>query len=138
ASRAAPQRADARPLTRGPRGDVSSGVEAARRGAANATSVLARRRRGGFATRAAVKPKLLVVAGPTASGKSALAVELARERGGEIVSADSQAVYRHFDIGTAKPSAEQLAAVPHHLISIVEPTETFSAARFLQLADAAV
>ena len=64
-----------------------------------------------------MKPFLTVIAGPTASGKTAIAIELARRQGGEIVSADSQQVYRYFDIGTAKPSAEELAAVPHHLIS---------------------
>jgi tRNA dimethylallyltransferase len=84
------------------------------------------------------RAELLVIAGPTASGKSALALELARRIGAELVSADSQQVYRHFDIGTAKPSAQELAAVPHHLISVVEPTEPFSAARFQALADAAI
>lgn len=83
--------------------------------------------------------KLTVIAGPTASGKTALAIELAQRSGAEIVSADSQQVYRYFDIGTAKPSAQELAAVPHHLISIVEPLEpSFSAARYGQLADAAI
>ena len=82
--------------------------------------------------------KLLVIAGPTASGKTALAIEVARRIDAEIVSADSQQVYRHFDIGTAKPSAAELAAVPHHLISIADPLEDFSAARFSKLADAAI
>lgn len=81
---------------------------------------------------------LTVIAGPTASGKTALAIEVARRLGAEIVSADSQQVYRHFDIGTAKPSREELAAVPHHLVDVVEPTEDFSAARFGKLADAAI
>lgn len=84
------------------------------------------------------KPLLTVIAGPTASGKTALAVELALRAGGEIVSADSQQVYRHFDIGTAKPSAEELAAVPHHLLSVVEPPEAFSAAEYQRRADAAI
>lgn len=82
--------------------------------------------------------KLLVIAGPTASGKTALAVQLAQRLGAEIVSADSQQVYRHFDIGMAKPSREELAAVPHHLVDVVEPTEAFSAVRFSTLADAAI
>ena len=82
--------------------------------------------------------KLLVIAGPTASGKTALAIEVARRIDAEIVSADSQQVYRHFDIGTAKPSAAELAAVPHHLISIADPLEDFSAARFGTLADAVI
>jgi tRNA dimethylallyltransferase len=81
---------------------------------------------------------LTVIAGPTASGKTALAIRLAQRTGAEIVSADSQQVYRHFDIGTAKPSSEELAAVPHHLISVVDPLEAFSAARFQALADAAI
>ena len=84
------------------------------------------------------KPLLTVIAGPTASGKTALAIELARRAGGEIVSADSQQVYRHFDIGTAKPSAEELAAVPHHLVSAVDPLEPFSAAEYQRRADAAI
>ena len=85
-----------------------------------------------------MKPFLTVIAGPTASGKTAIAIELARRHGGEIVSADSQQVYRSFDIGTAKPSTEELAAVPHHLISVVEPLEPFSAAEYQRRADAAV
>jgi tRNA dimethylallyltransferase len=84
------------------------------------------------------RPPLTVIAGPTASGKTALAVELALRAGGEIVSADSQQVYRHFDIGTAKPSAGELAAVPHHLLSVVEPRETFSAAEYQRRADAVI
>ncbi|HEX8820692.1 MAG TPA: tRNA (adenosine(37)-N6)-dimethylallyltransferase MiaA [Archangium sp.] len=85
-----------------------------------------------------MKPSLIVIAGPTASGKTALAIALARQHGGEILSADSQQVYRHFDIGTAKPSAEELAAVPHHLISVVDPLEPFSAAEYQRRADAAI
>lgn len=81
---------------------------------------------------------LTVLAGPTASGKSALALELARTTGAELISADSQQVYRYFDIGTAKPSAAELAAAPHHLVSCVEPLEAFSAARFASLADQAI
>ncbi len=81
---------------------------------------------------------LTVIAGPTASGKTALAVELALRHGGEILSADSQQVYRHFDIGTAKPSRAERAAVPHHLVSVVEPLEPFSAAEYQRRADAAI
>ncbi|MCE9671109.1 tRNA (adenosine(37)-N6)-dimethylallyltransferase MiaA [Myxococcus stipitatus] len=83
-------------------------------------------------------PLLTVIAGPTASGKTALAIDLALRAGGEIVSADSQQVYRHFDIATAKPSAEELARVPHHLISEVDPLEAFSAAEYQRRADAAI
>jgi tRNA dimethylallyltransferase len=85
-----------------------------------------------------LKPQLTVIAGPTASGKTALALRVASALDAEIVSADSQQVYRLFDIGTAKPSAAELAAVPHHLVSVVEPTEAFSAGRFQELADAAI
>jgi len=84
------------------------------------------------------RPPLTVIAGPTASGKTALALELAGRVGGEIVSADSQQVYRHFDIGTAKPSAAELASVPHHLVSVVDPLESFSATEYQRRADAAV
>lgn len=83
-------------------------------------------------------PELLVIAGPTASGKTALAIQVARRMGAEIVSADSQQVYREFDIGTAKPSEEELAAVPHHLVSVVDPMDRFSAGRYRELADAAI
>lgn len=85
-----------------------------------------------------MSPPLLVIAGPTASGKTRLAIELAERVGAEIVNADSQQVYRHFDIGTAKPSAQELARVPHHVLSCVDPLEPFSAARYQQLADAAI
>lgn len=83
-------------------------------------------------------PPILVVAGPTASGKSALAIELAERVGAEIVSADSQQVYRHFDLGTAKPTASELKRVPHHLISVLEPFERCSAGRYRQLAVSAI
>jgi tRNA dimethylallyltransferase len=81
---------------------------------------------------------LIVVVGPTAAGKSGLAVRLALEQGGEVVSADSQQVYRGFDLGTAKPTREEQRGVPHHLIDVADPTEAFSAARFVSLADEAV
>lgn len=74
--------------------------------------------------------KLLIVAGPTASGKSALAIELARAFEGEVISADSMQVYKHMDIGTAKPAEAEMAGIPHHLISIVDPSEEYTAARF--------
>ena len=81
---------------------------------------------------------ITVIAGPTASGKTALAISTALEIGAEIVNADSQQVYRHFDIGTAKPSAEQLALVPHHVTSCIDPLADFSAAQYQRLADAAI
>lgn len=83
---------------------------------------------------ASSEPLLVVVLGPTASGKSALAVTLAKQFHGEIVSCDSVAVYRHFEIGTAKPTAEQRAAVPHHLIDVVEPDEPFTAGEYARRA----
>jgi tRNA dimethylallyltransferase len=81
---------------------------------------------------------LIVLAGPTASGKTSLAIELARRLDGEIVGADSQQVYRRLDVGTAKPTAAERAAVPHHLLDVVEPGEGMDAARFVALADAAI
>jgi tRNA A37 N6-isopentenylltransferase MiaA len=77
---------------------------------------------------------LLVVLGPTASGKSALGLRLAAALGGEIVSADAMQVYRGLDIGTAKPSAEQRAAVPHHLLDRFEPHQRCSAGDWARLA----
>lgn len=76
-----------------------------------------------------------VIAGPTGSGKSRLAVDLAREVRGEIVNADSQQIYRGLDVGTAKPTARERAAVPHHLFDLVEPGEGMDAARWCALAD---
>jgi len=80
------------------------------------------------------KPRLIAVLGPTASGKSRLAMELAGRLGAEIVSADSLQLYRHLDIGTAKPSPEERSAIPHHLIDIADPGEEFNAGRFRALA----
>jgi len=79
----------------------------------------------------AEKIQLVIVQGPTASGKSELVVRLAEHFSGEVVNADSMQVYRSMDIGTAKPSAEQLRRVPHHLLDIVAPDQPFSAADFL-------
>lgn len=77
------------------------------------------------------------IAGPTAAGKSAVAWEIARAKNGEIISVDSMQVYRDLDLGTAKPTAEQRATVPHHLIDVVDPADAFDAATFVKLADAA-
>lgn len=82
--------------------------------------------------------RVAVIAGPTASGKTALAIALAARVGGEIVNADSQQVYRGLDVGTAKPTAAERAAVPHHLLDLVAPGEGMDAARFVALADAAI
>ena len=83
-------------------------------------------------------PKLLVICGPTASGKSDLALKLAHELDAEIVNADSMQVYRGLDIGTAKPTLQQRAEISHHLIDVVAPDESFSAADFAGAADAAI
>lgn len=84
------------------------------------------------------QPKLLTVVGPTASGKSALAVKLAQEFDGEIISADSRQVYRGLDIATGKITKEEMQNVPHHLLDVADPQEQFSVADFKQLADEAV
>jgi tRNA dimethylallyltransferase len=76
------------------------------------------------------KPLAVAIMGPTASGKTAAALAIARERPVEIISVDSALVYRGMDIGTAKPSAEELAAVPHHLIDIIDPLDAYSVAQF--------
>jgi tRNA dimethylallyltransferase len=75
-----------------------------------------------------------VIVGPTASGKTALAVALAERRGGEIISADSVQIYRHFELGTGKPSAEEQRRAPHHLIDALEPLEPVDASRWAELA----
>lgn len=80
------------------------------------------------------KPPLVVLAGPTASGKSALAIALAKRHDAILISADSRQIYRGFDIGTAKPTPVELAEAPHRLIDIVDPTETFTVAQFRDLA----
>ncbi len=77
---------------------------------------------------------ILCHAGPTASGKTALAVELAKELDGEVVSCDSMQVYRRMDIGTAKPSREEMQGIPHHMIDVAEPDEDFSVSRYCAMA----
>lgn len=74
-----------------------------------------------------MKNKVIAVVGPTASGKTKFAVELAQKIGGEIISADSRLVYKGFDIGTAKPSIEERGGIPHYMIDIAEPEEDYSA-----------
>lgn len=73
---------------------------------------------------------LLVILGPTAIGKTRVAIDVATQLEGEIISADSMQVYRHFNIGTAKPSQAEMQGIPHHLIDFIEPTEKFNVARF--------
>ena len=83
-------------------------------------------------------PKILVVNGPTASGKTKLAVELAKLHNGEVVSSDSMQIYRRMDIGTAKPTVEEMQGIPHHMIDVAEPDEDFSVARYVEMAAACV
>src|SRR4051812_24801481 len=85
-----------------------------------------------------VSPQILVLIGPTASGKSAAALALAEQIGAEILSVDSMQVYRGMDIGTAKPTREEQARVRHHLIDVAGPDAVFTVARFVELADAAI
>ena len=77
---------------------------------------------------------IICIAGPTASGKTALAVELAKELGGEVISCDSMQIYRRMNIGTAKPTAEEMQGIPHHMIDIAEPDEDFSVSRYCDMA----
>ena len=83
-------------------------------------------------------PKILVITGPTASGKTALAVELAKRHNGEVVSADSMQIYRRMDIGTAKPTETEKQGVPHHMLDVAEPEEDFSVAWYVEMAAACV
>ena len=78
-----------------------------------------------------MKPNILVICGPTASGKTALAAELALRLGGEVVSADSMQVYRGMDIGTAKPTRSEMRGVPHHMLDVAGPAENYSVARYV-------
>jgi tRNA dimethylallyltransferase len=82
--------------------------------------------------------QIVAIVGPTASGKSDLALDVARRFGAEIIGADSRQVYRRLDIGSAKPTPQQRAAVPHHLIDVAGPEESFDCARFRELALAAI
>lgn len=84
------------------------------------------------------KTKIIVIGGPTCTGKSDLAVNLAETCNGEIINADSMQVYRHFNIGTAKPDKDVIKRIPHHLIDVVNPDEDFNAAMFKKLADKAI
>ncbi len=89
-------------------------------------------------TSASPKPKVVAVVGPTASGKTAAGIAIARRFGGEVVSADSRQIYRGMDVGTAKPTASEMAAVPHHLIDIKDPDEDYTVAEYKRDADAAI
>ncbi len=79
--------------------------------------------------------KIICIAGPTASGKTGLAVELARELDGEVISCDSMQIYKRMDIGTAKPTADEMQGIPHHMLDVAEPWEDFSVSRYCEMAD---
>lgn len=85
-----------------------------------------------------MKPSIIVIAGPTAVGKTAISIKVATQINGEIVSCDSMQLYKHMNIGSAKPTKEQLAMVHHHLIDVIDPKESFSVARYQQLAKEAI
>jgi tRNA dimethylallyltransferase len=84
------------------------------------------------------KPKIIIICGPTAVGKTAVAIQLAQHLNGQIIGADSMQIYKYMDIGTAKPTAREQARVTHHMIDIVEPDESFDAARYAELAAAKI
>ena len=81
---------------------------------------------------------LICICGPTASGKTGLAVALAKKLNAEVVSCDSMQIYRGMDVGTAKPTTAEMEGVPHHLLDVAEPGEDFSVSRYVELADAAI
>ena len=81
-----------------------------------------------------MKQPLIILTGPTASGKTALSVELAKRIGGEIISADSMQVYRHMDVGSAKVTVEEMDGVPHHLIDVLDPQDAFNVVTFQEMA----
>ncbi|MCL2285715.1 MAG: tRNA (adenosine(37)-N6)-dimethylallyltransferase MiaA [Firmicutes bacterium] len=85
-----------------------------------------------------VKPELYIIAGSTACGKTAVAIELAKRLDGEVISADSMQIYKHMDIGTAKPTPEEMDGIPHHLLDVALPSQHFSVAEYSQLATAAI
>ena len=82
-----------------------------------------------------MKPKVIVIVGPTASGKTALSIELAKQINGEIVSCDSMQIYKDMNIGSAKPTLEEMQGIPHYMIDIVSPTQRFSVAKYKKMAE---
>ena len=79
--------------------------------------------------------RIVVIVGPTASGKTALSVDMTKKLRGEVISADSMQIYRGMDVGTAKVTPEEMDGIPHHMIDVADPAESFSAARFVEMAD---
>jgi len=84
------------------------------------------------------KKPLVVIMGPTASGKTSLAVEVCKKIGGEVVTADSMQVYKRMNIGTAKPTIDEMQGIKHHMIDVVEPTEIYSLADYVKDATKAI
>lgn len=84
------------------------------------------------------KPGILVIAGPTAAGKTAVSIAMAKRYGGEIVSCDSMQLYKYMDIGSAKPTPEEMEGIPHHMIGVIDPREPFSVAVYQQMAKNAI
>ena len=82
-----------------------------------------------------MKPRVIVIVGPTASGKTSLSIELAKELNGEIISADSMQIYKKMTIGTAKPTEDEMQGIPHHMIDIIEPNEDFNVAMYRKMAE---
>ena len=85
-----------------------------------------------------IKPKVIVIVGPTASGKTALSIELAKKINGEIVSCDSMQIYKDMNIGSAKPTIEEMQGIKHYLIDVIEPTQRFSVAEYKKRAEQAI
>ena len=85
-----------------------------------------------------MKPKVIVIVGPTASGKTAVSIELAKRINGEIISADSMQVYKYMNIGTAKPTTEEMDGIKHYLLDVVSPDEVFNVAKYKTLAEEAI
>ena len=81
-----------------------------------------------------VKPKIIIICGPTALGKTSIAINVAGIFNGEIISADSMQIYRYMDIGTAKPTTDEQSCVAHHMIDIIDPDEHFDARQFAEIA----
>ena len=85
-----------------------------------------------------MKPKVVVIVGPTASGKTALSIELAKKINGEIISADSMQIYKYMDIGTAKPTLDEMQGIKHYMLDVVMPDETFNVAKYKSMAESAI
>ena len=85
-----------------------------------------------------MKPKVVVIVGPTASGKTAVSIELAKKINGEIISADSMQIYKYMDIGTAKPTLDEMQGIKHYMVDVVMPDETFNVAKYKSMAESAI